>query len=270
MSAELQAQLAAYGEVLTAELVTLTLEDAMSTRTGKGNVRALEPLQPRPGHASRTRGILLAAAVFALVAAAGIAIAVALGTTREVADVPAPPFDTPEQAIVAFAAAMEESPEATAALFASNGVLHTGDRSQRIDSPYVLAMLRFRHEMGDSVSIETCTQDGPWARCTVTYREGFWAPTGFGPWEATWATTLSDDGHIAVFNESSVGEWNPAAEDHFVAFNQWLCEHHYDEAVARVWGSSPSSCTGRDWGFSDDQGDPAAILELHDEYLAGQ
>ncbi|MDJ0496890.1 MAG: hypothetical protein QNJ89_03610 [Acidimicrobiia bacterium] len=107
MSTDLRTQLAAYGDLFAADLDPVTVEDAMSTRVGEGKVKALEPVQRREKVSRRGRGPLLAAAVFIIVVAAGLALAFALrGTAEDVVEVPAPPFENPEGALAAFGAAI--------------------------------------------------------------------------------------------------------------------------------------------------------------------
>lgn len=120
MSTDLRTQLAAYGDLFAADLDSVTVEDAMSTRLGEGKVRALEPVQRFEDGNKNRRGALLAAAVFVVVVvvAAGLALAWR-GSGQDVVDTPAPPFETPEEALVAFDAGIRAGDyEAWKALFA--------------------------------------------------------------------------------------------------------------------------------------------------------
>lgn len=139
MSADLRTQLAYYGDVFAADLDALTVEDAMTTRIGEGKVKALEPVQRLDGGRLYRRGALLAAAVFIVVVAAGLALAFALRgttedvvemTTEEVAEIPAPPFETGEEAARAFFATLASGDyDAFIALFAPGASNHFGSAS---------------------------------------------------------------------------------------------------------------------------------------------
>lgn len=131
MSTDLKTQLAAYGDLFAADLDTLTVEDAMSARLGEGPVKMLEPVQ-RVGSEKRSgRGPLVAAAVFVVVVALGVAVALAWrGSGQDVVDVPAPPFETGEQAAEAFFGALAGGDYDTFnALFAAGAPSHFGDAS---------------------------------------------------------------------------------------------------------------------------------------------
>ena len=147
MNADLHAQLAAYGEVFAADLGTMTVEDVMTNKIGEGQVKALEPVPRRDQEKTRRRGIWLAAAVFLLVVAAGIAMLVALRGTSDVADTPAPPFDNGEDALSAYVAA-EESGDLVAfeALWTDDAYTPQGDRRYTSDARFA-ERFRFRHAM---------------------------------------------------------------------------------------------------------------------------
>jgi len=102
MSTDLNRQLRSYGDVVSAKLDTVNVEDIMSTKLENKNVATLTPAGQKPSNNWR-RSLGYAAAAFGLILAVGIAATMALSGSGEVAQIiPAPPFETPADAAVVY------------------------------------------------------------------------------------------------------------------------------------------------------------------------
>ena len=248
MSADLRSQLAAYGVLFASQLDTLTVEDVMERRIGEGDVKALEPVEREETRSNVKRGIWLAAAVFALVVAVGVAVAVALRGTGDVADIPAPPFDSGEDAIAAIHAAQAAGDyPAYLAIFAvevaEDGLGPRSDtteerRSERLE--FQSALLRLAAASPDPIAntevscdaqgthVSVCTVfDAPPVRWRVARALTDDADRLRDAFTSTIRIRLDDDGRIFSLTESDVAyaadeELNAAVD----AWVTWLNEHH--------------------------------------------
>jgi hypothetical protein len=179
MSADLGTQLAYYGDLFAADLDAVTVEDAMSTRIGEGKVKALEPVQRIDDGKRNRRGVLLAAAVFIVVVAVGLALGFALRgttedvvvtTTEDVVEIPAPPFESGEEAAGAFFTTLATGDyDAFVALFAPSAPNHFGSASvseQRLRERFEFAAASPTYDLTLMQCIENPAVELAWT-CTV-------------------------------------------------------------------------------------------------------
>lgn len=245
MSTDLRTQLASYGDLFVADLDPVTVEDAMSTRVGEGKVKALEPVQRRDGGRPHRRGVLLAAVVFIVVVATGLALAFALrGTTGDVAEVPAPPFETPEEAMVAFGAAIEAGDyEGFQALFADGVEDFYGNEAvteQRRRERFATESLWESPDTSVGVScIANPVVDLSWT-CTEAYPDGgihrivaaagaMSGPVVLGEFDIS----LAEDGFINRVSNVRYADTSGAHSLAVFEFNEWLAAAYPDLAASQ-------------------------------------
>jgi hypothetical protein len=208
-----------------------TLEHTESTDTGN---RGTSRRRWQPG---------AAIAVFLIVVAVGVALAVAFRGASEVVNIPAPPFDTPQEAAEAYAAAMAAGDYAASqALFAPDGWDRNLGNPSVAEPTRLEARFVFRSARTDSVGEIGCEPISEFGvTCTIHYEDPFLA-------------RLADDASIAIRQSFTLNEQGQlvsvsAEEILFSAdqqevntrFNDWLLEQHPDllEEILSIFNSDP-------------------------------
>ena len=210
MSTDLRTQLATYGDIFAAELDTVTVEDAMTSRKNDGNVATLEPVERKEDKSYR--GVWVAAAVFALVLAIGAIIGVAsLGgediepgdtTIPEIENSLGPPFETAMDVVRSENLWETGTPEQ---VFASLSPQNLG---YGINGPVlaeVAEQQRFANALGiRRVSISNCVENSPQSvSCdTVVVHPINRMLTGLEELHGTLTVRIDENGLITTYRDT--------------------------------------------------------------------
>jgi hypothetical protein len=208
-----------------------------------------ESIQKRP---QRKWPPLAAVAAFALVIVVGVAAALALRGGDEVTNVPAPPFDTPQEAVEAWVAALNAGDGETYLLLfaqdASDGSLNQGgiapdttikDRVEMVAATETVFTVA--ECVAESALQTKCvvTRDSPVAEISSGARES----------EESIVLTIDESGNIERVGTNVVpgGTFDDARTEAYVA---WMTENHPElfAELRRNWASDPIDRPAADIG----------------------
>jgi hypothetical protein len=225
-----------------------------ATRERTVNMKTIEP-ESSPKNKTQRRWQPLVAVAAAVVIAIGLVAAIALqGNDDDVANVPAPPFETPEQAVDAYYAALNAGDgEAYFTMFAegaSDDAL-ASTRGAPLSDEKITARVEGMQASGDTFVVGNCVQETELTtKCTVVSDNPIRGMTqGAREWESSVVLTIDDAGLIQGIGESdfrALGEVDDVRAD---AWIEWMMENHAelrDEANNQLWGPDPLTRTGAD------------------------
>jgi len=225
-----------------------------ATRERTVNMKTIEP-ESSPKNKNQRRWQPLVAVAAAVVIAIGLVAAIALqGNDDDVADVPAPPFETPEQATDAYYAALNAGDgEAYFSLFAdgaSDDAL-ARTRGAALSNEKITARVEGMQASGDTFVVGNCVEETELqVKCTVAVDNPIRGLTdGVRDWEFSVVLTIDDAGLIQAIAESNFepqGEIDNVRADAYIV---WMMENHAelrDEANKGLWGPDPITRSGAD------------------------
>jgi hypothetical protein len=226
-----------------------------ATRERTVNMKTIEP-ESSPKNKNQRRWQPLVAVAAAVVIAIGLVTAIALQRNDDdVANVPAPPFETPEQATDAYYAALNAGDgEAYFSLFADGGsdnALANPRGGVALSDAKVNARVEGMSASGDSFVVGNCVEETELqVKCTVAVDNPIRGMTdGVREWEFSVVLTIDDAGLIQAIDESNFepqGEIDNVRAD---AYREWMMENHaelWDEANNGLWGPDPITRSGAD------------------------
>ena len=224
-----------------------------ATRERTKDMQTIDQQESREKEPKRKWQPLAAVAAFVLVIVVGVAAAFALsGGDSDVATVPAPPFDTPEEAVEAWVAALNTGDgEAYLLLFAqdaSDGTLNPGgiasDATINTRVEFVAATETVR-----SV-VECDAESASRTKCVVTSNSPVAAIfSGIGENEESIVLTIDESGAITRIGTNDIRE---GAVDvaRIEAYIAWM-DINYPELTAELdanWVTEPPERSGTDMG----------------------
>jgi hypothetical protein len=197
---------------------------------------------------------LAAVAAFVLVIAVGVAGALALRGGDEVTSVPAPPFDTPQEAVDAWVAALNAGDGETYLLLfaqdASDGSLNQGGIASD-------ATIMDRVEMNAAtetvLSVAECVAEVVFeaAKCVVTWDDPVFELTaGIHDPQESIVLTIDESGLIDRIGTNSISSTWISDEAREEAWRAWM-ENNYpelDAELSRNWATDPLERPAADVG----------------------
>jgi len=234
-----------------------------ATRERTVNMQTIDQQESGQKAPQRKWQPLAAVAAFVLVIAVGVVAAITLqGSGSEVTNVPAPPFDTPQEAVEAYYAVLNAGDaEAYFSLFAdgaSDDALANPRGGAAVSEAKVNARVEAGGEAsGDTFVVNDCVEETELqVKCTVAVDNAIAGLTqGVRELEFSVALTIDKAGLIQEIGESNFqpqGEIDSVRAD---AYIEWMIENHaelWNEANNQLWGSSsdpltrPGADIGRD------------------------
>ena len=224
-----------------------------ATRERTANMKTIETTSsPKDTKQRRWQPLVVVAA--AVVIAIGVVAAIALQGNDDVANVPAPPFGTPEQAVDAYYTALNAGDgEAYFALFAdgaSDDAL-ARTRGAAVSNEKILARVEGMKASGDTFVVGNCVEETELrVKCTVAVDNPIRGLTdGVREWEFFVVLTIDDAGLIQEIGENDFqpqGEVDAVRADAYIS---WMMENHAelrDEANNQLWGPDPLTRSGAD------------------------
>lgn len=211
---------------------------------------------------------LVAVAAFFLVIALGIAAALMFQGTKEVANVPAPPFDTPREATEAYHVVLNTGDgNAYLALFAdgaSDGILNS---SGITPDDKIKARIEAMDAYGVTWTVEECVDETRFrTKCTVMQDDPVNEMiTGIREWRASIVVTIDEAGRIERIGMNGLPLDGEIDTDRADAYEAWVTENYpelFDEVRFQLWGSDPLERSGAEIGRDD----LAAIREFDAQY----
>jgi len=253
----------AYAEhrIAAAAFLTATRERTMDMKTIETQKRTKELTR-------RKWQPLVAVAAFFLVIALGVAAALMFQGTREVANVPAPPFDTPQEATEAYHAVLNAGDgDAYLALFAdgaSDGVLNS---SGIAPDDKIAARVEAMDAYGITWAVEECVDETSLrTKCTVMQDDPINEMlTGIREWKASVVVTIDEAGRIHRIGVNGLPPEGEIDTDRADAYEAWVTENYpelFNEVRFQLWGSDPLERSGAEIGRDD----LAAIREFVAQY----
>jgi len=213
----------------------------MSSKLGNDDVEALEPVGQKPPNDWR-KSLWYAAAAFGLILAVGIAATMASSGSSDVAQItPAPPFDTPEDAAVAYLDNVNGDGD-----YAAYQAMFTADaRNSHLDvgGPMDEAKKQQRYEsfaVEDlHVELAGCPlPEGSVVSCEVILRTGALVAFQEPPFTFQMRVELSPEGLIKRLNLTPV----TGSFTRELAFQSWMNENYpelSDEFYLQLYGELP-------------------------------
>jgi hypothetical protein len=218
------------------------------------NMKTIETTSA-PKDTKQRRWQPLVAVAAAVVIAISLVAAIALQENDDdVANVPAPPFETPEQATDAYYAVLNAGDgEAYFALFAdgaSDDAL-ARTRGAALSNEKILARVEGMKASGDTFVVGNCVEETELqVTCTVAVDNPIRGLTeGVREWEFSVELTIDNAGLIQEIGESNflaLGEIDAVRADAYIG---WMMENHAelrDEANDQLWGPDPLTRSGAD------------------------
>ncbi len=253
----------AYAEHRIAAAAFLT-----ATRERTNDMQTTETQLPTKETTRRKWQPLVAVAAFFLVIALGVAAALMFQGTREVANVPAPPFDTPQEATEAYHVVLNAGDgDAYLALFAdgaSDGILNS---SGITPDDKIKARVEAMDAYGVTWTVEECVDETNLrTKCTVMQDDPVNEMiTGIREWRASIVVTIDEAGRIERIGMNGLPLEGEIDTDRVDAYDAWVTENHpelFDEVRFQLWGSDPLERSGAEIGRDD----LAAIREFDAQY----
>lgn len=225
-----------------------------ATRERTVNMKTIEEEStPKEKHQRRWRPLVAVAAAAVIVI--GLVAAISLQGDDDVANVPAPPFETPEQAVDAYYEALNTGDaEAYFPLFADGGsddALANSRGGVALSDAKITARLEGMRASGDSFAVGNCVEETEFrVTCTVVVDNPIRGLSeGVRKWQFSVVLTIDDAGLIQEIGESNFepqGEIDNVKAD---AYIEWMMENHAelrDEANKQLWGPDPLTRSGAD------------------------
>lgn len=187
---------------------------------------------------------LVAVAAFVLVIAVGLAAALALRGGDDVTSVPAPPFDTPQQAVEAYYTALNGGDgEAFLALFAEDASKGEVDFAGTTSDDRIRSRVESIAAQGIVTRVVSCTTETELRSNCVAETD---QPGGPGAVRITAVVTIDDSGRITRIEET----WPPQDPDRADAWSAWLAatEPELLKENRGLWGPDPTERSGADIG----------------------
>lgn len=229
-----------------------------ATRERTKDMQTIDQQESRPKDRQRRWQPLAAVAAFVLVIVVGVAAAMALRGGDEVTNVPAPPFDTPQEAVEAYYAVLNAGDaEAYFSLFAdgASGELAKTRSGATPSNAKINARVEGLQASGDTFVVSSCVEESELrVKCTIAADNPIRGLTaGVREWENSIVLTIDDAGLIQEIDER---DFQPQSEIDDVkgdAWVAWMMENHaelWDDANNQLWGSSsdPLTRSGADIG----------------------
>ena len=223
-----------------------------ATRERTKDMQTIDQQESRQKARQRKWQPFAAVAAFVLVIAVGVAAALALSGGDDAANIPAPPFDTPQEAVEAWVAAQNAGDgEAYLLLFApdaSDGALNQGGIASE-------KTIKDRVEMVAATEtvfsvVECVAESAAQAKCVMTRHNPVWAiSSGTSGSEESVVLTIDKSGAIARVGVNLIdgGTFDEARHDAYLAF----MEANYPDLRAelnRNWASDPIDRPAADIG----------------------
>jgi len=219
-----------------------------ATRERTVNMRTIETQEARTDNKQRRWQPLAAVAAFILVIAVGVAAALALRGTADVANVPAPPFETPQDVVDAYYAALNAGDgDAFVVMFAEAATDSEINPIGNLSDDKIRARIEAIEAVGATFAVVDCASETALrTRCTVSSSEPIGGLiVGSTEIERSVVTSLDEEGLIARMGvQIQLGAIDTAREQaHFA----WMTENYrelLDEWRFQVWGSDPVARSG--------------------------
>lgn len=225
-----------------------------ATRERTIDMQTIEQQESKKANPQRNWQPLAAVAVFILVIAIGVATALAVrGGNDDVTNVPAPPFETPQEAVEAYVAVMNAGDgEAYVSMFAEGATDSEINSTGQLPEDKVKARIEASRAVGATWTVQQCNQESDvLARCTVSSVEPLGALIFGNPdLERSVIATIDSDGLIARMGINVAFPVVDEARD--AAQFAWISENYpelLDEWRFGVWGSDPLLRSGADIGL---------------------
>jgi len=229
-----------------------------ATRERTKDMQTIDPQESGQKAPQRKWQPLTAVAAFVLVIAVGVAAAFALRGGEEVTNVPAPPFETPQEAVEAYYAVLNAGDaEAYFSLFAdgARGELAKNRSGSTPSNAKVNARVEGMKASGDTFVVSSCVEESELrVKCTIATDNPIRGMTaGVREWGNSIVLTIDDAGLIQEIDERDFqpqGEVDDVKAD---AYREWMMENYaelWDESNNQLWGSSsdPLTRSGADIG----------------------
>jgi hypothetical protein len=226
-----------------------------ATRERTIDMKTIET-ESSPSETKQRRWQPLVAVAAAVVIGIGLVAAIALqGNDDDVANVPAPPFDTPRQAVDAYYEALNAGDgEAYFSLFAdgaSDDALANPQGGVALSDAKINARVEGMRASGDSFVVSNCVEETDLrVKCTIAVDNPIRGLTdGVREWEFSAVLTIDEAGLIEEVGESDFepqGEVDNARADAYIV---WMMENHAElreEANKQLWGPDPLTRSGAD------------------------
>ncbi|MCL1588167.1 MAG: hypothetical protein M3092_07090 [Actinomycetia bacterium] len=223
-----------------------------ATRERTVNMKTIDQQESKQKAPQRKWQPLAAVAAFVLVIAVGVAAASALRGGDDAANVPAPPFDTPQEAVEAWTAALNAGDgKAYLLLFApdaSDGALNQGGIASE-------KTIKDRVEMVAATEtvfsvVECIAEDASQTKCVQTSHSPVASiSSGTSGSEDSIVLTIDESGAIARIGVNRI-DGGTFDETRFEAYDAWM-ETNYPELRAelnRNWASDPIDRPAADIG----------------------
>jgi hypothetical protein len=224
-----------------------------ATRERTVSMKTIETTNtPKDKHQRRWQPLVVVAA--AVVIVIGLVTAIALQGNDDVANVPAPPFETPEQAVDAYYEALHAGDgEAYFSLFADGGSdkALASSRGAALSNEKITARVEGMRASGDTFVVSSCVEETEFGvKCTIAADNPIRGMTqGVREWEFSVVLVIDEAGLIQEIGESDFqaqGEIDNVRADAYVV---WMKENHaelWDEANNQLWGPDPLTRPGAD------------------------
>jgi hypothetical protein len=198
---------------------------------------------------------LAAVAAFVLVIAIGVVAALTLQGDDDVANVPAPPFETPQEAVDGYYAVLNAGDGAAYFSLFADGASDLALANPRggvaISEAKVNARVEGGKASGDTFVVKNCVEETELqVKCTVAIDNPIMGLTQ-GVRELTFsvALTIDETGLIQEIRESNFQPQGTIDSARGDAFDEWMMENHselWDELNNQLWGPDPLKRSGAD------------------------
>ena len=228
-----------------------------ATRERTDNMKTIETETSPKDTKQRRRQPLVAVVAAVVVVAVGLVAAIGLRGNDEVANVPAPPFETPEQAVEGYYAALNAGDgEAYFSLFAdgaSDDALARSRGGAALSNTKINERVEGLHATGDTFVVSSCVEETQLiVTCTVAVDNPFKGLTqGVREWEFSVLLTVDETGLIQEIGESNFqpqGEVDEARADAYIVWVRANKGELFEEINSQLWGSAPLKRTGAEIG----------------------
>jgi len=238
----------AYAEYSIAAAAFLT-----ATRERTMDMKTIETQEPTKERTRRKRQPLIAVAAFLLVIALGVAAAMVMSESGDVANVPAPPFDTPQDAAHAYYTALNAGDADVYFSIMAEGA-SSGEVNGNAIAPEdkVRARVEWYGAIGSVATVLDCTVETEFqAKCTVLNNDPIADKvSGVSQYEGTAVIRIDEQGLIARISSLTVPPGIDVDTVRADAWSEWFAANHPDltNELDQLWGSDPMERTGTEIG----------------------
>jgi hypothetical protein len=238
-----------------------------ATRERTNDMQTVETQEPTKETTPRKAQPLMAVVAFLVVIALGIAAALIFQGSDDADNVSAPPFDTPQDALEAYYAVVNDGDgDAYVALFADGA--SDGSLANGVDVPdeKIKARVEAMAAYGVTSVVEDCVEETELrAKCTVAVDDPIQGlVTGIREWELSVVLTIDEAGLIERIGVSAPpqGEVDTDRIDALVAFMTENYPELFNEVTMQLWGPDPLERSGAEIARDD----RAAVEEFDAQY----